>query len=402
MFPDHDMDVATILAHLGEQPKNQGAVVPPIFQNSLFTFESTDDLLHALEQKPLGPPHHYSRLSNPTLSVIEQKIAALEGAEACKVTGCGMAAITAAVTHFLKAGCHVVCPDTAYGPVRKLLSEFMARFNVSVTYVSGMSTDEVVAACRPETTLIYLESPTSALFRMQDLPAITAYARANGINTVIDNTYATPLLLNPIKLGVDVVCHSATKYMSGHSDLTAGAIVGSEKLIYDITMNEVNMMGNILHPFSAWLLLRGIRTLAARLPLHAKTADEISNWLEGHPSVAKVHHISLDSYPQRDLYQKMFKGSGGLFSFEPVDQSREGVLAFCDALQVFQRGISWGGFESLVVPLKTSPADYETPRWVIRLFCGLEGVNELKADISQAFERAGVVQGTRSSQVTHA
>jgi cystathionine gamma-lyase len=230
---------------------------------------------------------------------------------------------------------------------------------------------------------------------MQDLPAITAFARANGINTVIDNTYATPLLLNPISLGVDVVCHSATKYMSGHSDITAGAIVGSQKMIYDITMAEVNMMGNILHPFSAWLLLRGIRTLAARLPLHGKTADDVANWLEGHPAVAQVHHISLDSYPQRDLYQKMFKGSGGLFSFEPKDQSRESVLAFCDALKIFQRGISWGGFESLVVPLLTSPADYEKPRWVVRLFCGLEGVNDLKADISQAFDRVEANSATR-------
>jgi cystathionine beta-lyase len=388
MHADPELDVATLIAHFAESPKNNGAVVHPIFQNSLFTFDSAQELIHALEQNPLGPPHHYSRLSNPTLDIIEKKLAVMEGAESCKVVGCGMAAITSAVTHFLKSGAHVIVPDTAYGPVRKLLSSFYARFGVTVTYVSGTCTEEIIDAARPETTLIYLESPTSAIFRMQDIKAVTDFARSRSIATVIDNTYATPLLLNPIALGVDVVCHSCTKYIGGHSDVTAGAIIGSKELVTQIACGEVNMFGNVLHPFSAWLLLRGLRTLPLRLKQHEAAANEIARWLQTRAEVDRVHHIALDSYPQKDLYRLMFKGSGGLFSFEPKFQSREQVFAFCDALQMFQRGISWGGFESLVVPLQVSPSDYIAPRWVIRLFCGLESVEDMRRDLERAFAAA--------------
>jgi len=389
MHSRHDMDVETLIAHYAEQPKNHGAVVHPIFQNSLFSFDTAQELMNALENEPVGPPHHYSRISNPTLDIIERKIAALEGAEACKVVGCGLAAIAASVTHFLKAGAHVIIPDTAYGPVRDLLSKFYDRFGVTMTLVSGTSVDEIRAAIRPETTLIYLESPSSALFRMQDIAEITAVAKAHGIATVIDNTYATPLLLNPIALGVDVVCHSCTKYIGGHSDVTAGAIVGSKALVHAITMREVNMFGNVLHPFSAWLLLRGLRTLPLRLSQHEKAANEIAAWVEKHPLVNQVHHISLDSYPQRELWQKYFRGSGGLFSFEPKFQTKAEVFQFCDALHYFQKGISWGGFESLVVPLHVHPQDYAEPRWVIRLFCGLENPSSLIADMDQAFATLG-------------
>lgn len=380
----HDLGTYTQLTHLGEEQSIMGAVVQPIFQNSLFTFETAAELLHALEAAPVGPPHHYSRISNPTVDLAEKKIAFLEGTEACKLTGCGMGAITSAVLHFLKSGCHVVISDTAYPPVRSLLSGFMARFQVSVTMVSGTCVGEIEAAIRPETTLIYLETPTSGLFRLMDIPAITKIARERGIATVIDNTYNTPLHFNPAAHGVDVVCHSATKYMGGHSDITAGAICGTREVINAITMAEVNLLGNALHPFSAWLLTRGLRTLPLRLKRHEATANEVAAWLETQPNVERVHHVSLPSFPQRDLYLQQFRGSGGLFSFEPKHQSREKVLEFCDALQLFGRGISWGGHESLVVPLLCQPADYAEPTWVIRLFTGLEDPVDLIRDISAA------------------
>jgi cystathionine beta-lyase/cystathionine gamma-synthase len=376
--------VATRLAHFGEDVKVAGAVVHPIFQNSLFVFDRTQDLLNALEVDPFGPPHHYSRISNPTVDLLERKLADLEGTEAAKVVGCGMAAITAAIMSCLSSGGHVVCPDTAYGPVRNLLNTYLDRFDISVTYVSGRDTDEIIAATRSNTQLIYLESPSSALFRMQDIPAITAFAKSRGIRTVIDNTYASPLLMNPHALGVDLVCHSATKYIGGHSDVTAGVICGTEQDIRRIGLRDTNFMGNILHPFPAWLLMRGLRTLGVRLPVHTHNAQVLAEFLEAQPDVDVVHHLGLASYPQRDLVTKLMRGTGGLFSFEPKNQTKDAVLAFCDGLKLFQRGISWGGFESLVVPIRVTPADYPEPKWVIRLFCGLEDAEDLRRDVEQA------------------
>lgn len=381
-----DAGLGTRLAHLGEEDRPNGAVIPPIFQNSLFTFDTTAELMDAMMREPNGPNHHYSRLSNPTLDVAERKIADLEGAEACKVVGCGMAAISNAILSTVKGGGHIVIPDTAYYPARVFVDKYLGQFGITHTLVSGTCTEEVFDAIRPETSLIYLESPSSALFRMQDIPAITKVAREKGIATAIDNTYAAALHLRPIELGVDLVCHSATKYMGGHSDITAGAICASKERIDRMVRNEIMFLGNVLHPFSAWLLTRGLRTLELRLKRHEATANEVAAWLEDQPEVAQVHHVSLPSYPQRDLYQKMFKGAGGLFSFEPKEQSKEKVFAFCDALNLFQRGISWGGHEALVVPILAHPADYPEARYVVRLYCGLEEPKDLIGDIRQALE----------------
>ena len=382
---DPGTDPLDLLAHLGEDDHPNGAVIPPIYQNSLFVFPTTEGLLGALEGSPLAKPEHYSRLSNPTMDVVEQKIAALEGADQCKVVGSGMAAISNAVFSTVKAGNHIILPDTTYGPVRKLVDQYLARFGVSHTYVHGGNTDEIVAATRPETSLIYLESPTSALFRLQDIPAITEFARGRGISTVIDNTYCTPLYMRPIDLGVDIVCHSATKYMGGHSDITAGAICTSEERMEQMMRYEVGIFGNALHPLSAWLLNRGMRTLPLRLKRHEETANIVADWVANRSEVSVVHHLSLESYPQRELFQKMMKGSTGLFSFELHSDSREIVTRFCDALQIFQRGISWGGHESLVVPIHAKPADYAQARWAIRLYCGLEAPETLIEDLERAF-----------------
>lgn len=375
---------ATWLQHLGEESIPSRAVVGPIFQTSLFTFETAEELVESITRQTSGPPHLYSRISNPTLQVAEEKIAALEGAEAAKLTACGMAAITNAVMSTLRKDCHVIIPDTAYGPVLHLLDDYGTRFGVQVTRVNTGTAEEVESAIRPETTLIYLESPSSGLFRMQDIRGITAVARRHGITTVIDNTYNTPLHLQPHLMGVDLVCHSVTKYIGGHSDLIGGVIVGRKNHIDRITLREVNLLGNIIHPHAAWLVTRGLRTLALRLKEHERVANEIAAWLETQDGVAKVHHISLPSYPQRDLYLSQMSGSGGLFSFEPEDQRTESVMAFINRLRIFQKGISWGGHESLVVPLRVSPLDYPQPRWVIRLYCGLEDSLDLQADIAQA------------------
>jgi cystathionine gamma-lyase len=245
---------------------------------------------------------------------------------------------------------------------------------------------------RPETRVIYLESPSSLLFRMQDVPRITKIAREKGITTIFDNTYNTPIHMRPAEFGIDIVLHSGSKYLGGHSDINAGAICTDAARMKAIARNELSYYAALLHPFSAWLMLRGMRTLKVRLKEHEATANDVAAWLEDRPEVERVHHISLPSYPQRELYQLMMTGSSGLFSFEPKVQDRVRVLAFCDALKLFGRGISWGGFESLVVPIEMPISLGREKRWVIRLFCGLEGADELREDIEQALAAFGSAQ----------
>lgn len=379
-----DAGLSTLLQHFGEEEKIKGAVTPPIFQNSLFVFESMDELLTAMSEHPDGPQHHYSRVSNPSVEIAEKKIAKLEGADACKVTGSGMAALSIAVMSCVKQGSHVVAVDTGYGPLKALLTDYLSRFGVTYTFVNGGEVDEIVDALRPETDAIYLESPSSLVFQLQDLEAIAKIAQARGISTICDNTYNTPLHMQPHRLGIDLVCHSATKYLGGHSDITAGAVTASQERIDRIVRQEIALLGSILHPFQAWLLNRGLHTLELRVKRHETTANKVASWLESRKEIARVHHISLDSFPQRALYRKMMSGSGGLFSFEPKIQDPDKVKGFADALKIFQRGVSWGGFESLVVALPVHPLGYKERKWIVRLFCGLEDVQDLIADIDQA------------------
>ena len=384
MNSNSDLSWTTLLQHYGEEEKASGAVAPPIYQNSLFVFEKMDQLMNAMLLHPAGPDHHYSRVSNPSVEIAEKKIAMLEGTDACKLTGSGMAAITIAVMSCVEQGSHVVCVDTAYGPLKALLTDYLSKFGVTHTFVQGIDVDEVVAAIRPETTVIYLESPSSLVFQLQDMEAIAKIAKERGITTICDNTYNTPIHMKPHLIGIDLVCHSATKYLGGHSDLTAGAVCGSQQRIDRITRQEINLIGSLLHPFQSWLLNRSLRTLELRLKRHEATANHVAAWLENQPEVAQVLHISLPSFPQRDLYKKMMSGSSGLFTFIPKTQDHKKVTAFVDELKLFQRGVSWGGFESLALALRVHPMGYEKETSIVRLFCGLEDVSDILADLKQA------------------
>lgn len=374
---------STLLAHYGEDEKPHGAVVPPIFQNSLFLFEHMDELLQAISNPSKSPPHHYSRLSNPTVDLAAQKIAALEGAEDGKVLGSGMGAIALAILSNVRQGAHVVTLETSYGPARKMLAELLPRFGVSHTLVDGRNTQEILDAVRPETSLIYLESPSSLAFYMQDVDPITEYAKEKGITTVLDNTYSTPLHFQPLAHGIDLVVHSASKYLGGHSDITAGAIVGSQKRIESLIQSEIDIFGSHLAPFPAWLLTRGMRTLKVRLKHHEASANAIAAWVEARPEVERVHHLGLPSYGQRPLVEKYLSGTGGLFVFEPQTKDPTKIKAFCDTLQIFGRGVSWGGFESLAICLPLVAQGFEG-RWVVRLYCGLEETEDLIRDLEAA------------------
>ncbi|MBS1716441.1 MAG: PLP-dependent transferase [Armatimonadetes bacterium] len=379
----------TRLQHFGEEDKTMGAVTPPIYQNSLFVFEQFEDLHNVLSGlKPETTPV-YSRVSNPTLDIVERKIAHLEGAEACKVAGSGMAAAAWGIFAAANQGGHIVGIKSLYGPTKELLEYLHTKFGITHTLVDGRETSNILDAVRPETSLICLESPSSVLMHLQDIEAVTRYAREARITTLIDNTHASPLYQQPHALGVDLVMHTATKYLSGHSDLVAGALTGSKAQMASITRYEVALLGSILNPLGAWLLHRGLRTLEIRIKRHEETANLVADWLYSHPSVERINHVSHHSFPQRELYLKQMTGSAGLFSWLPKTQDKKKIFAFVDALNVFQRGVSWGGFESLCIASHITH-DGREPYWLIRCYCGLETPQDLIADLQQAFEVSGL------------
>ena len=384
-MPNLDADgFSTDLAHFGENEKHSGAVIPPIYQNTTFVFDTMEELHEALFNNPGGPPYHYSRVGNPSTDLLERKLAHLEGGEACKVFAAGMTAVAFAVLSCVKSGDHIVTVDGIYGPAKGFLTEFLAKFGVTCSLVDGRNTQEVLDACGPSTTLIYLESPTSNTFRLQDVPAICAFARSKGIRTMVDSTYNTPIHMKPLAVGADIVIQSLSKYYGGHANAMGGAVIGSSEFIGGLTNHEIPMIGGLLPPFQAWLFTQGSRTLKLRLKQHEIAGNLVAQWLEKQPEVKVVHHVGLESYAQRDVFLRTMSGSSGIFSFEPKTRDQAKVMAFCNRLKIFGKGIGWGAFESLVVAYELQPIDYSRPEWFVRLYCGLEDPADLIADISQA------------------
>lgn len=383
---DFIAEAATLLAH--DEPFPGGAVVPPIYQTSLFTFDSYAEMADVFAGRSTKPI--YSRGNNPTVMEFESKIAALEGAEAARGFSSGMAAISSTVLAFVGAGQRIVAVRNCYGDAYRLFERLLPHLGIKVDYVDGSDPDAVAAAL-PGAAMLYLESPTSMMFELQDLEVLTGIARAHGIVSVIDNSWATPLFQKPILHGVDLVMHSASKYLGGHSDTVAGVVAGSVEHIRRINERTYPYLGAKLSPFEAWLLLRGLRTLPLRLPHHMKSGLTIAERLKGHAHVERVNHPAFSNHPGKAT----LSGYSGLFSFEVTDDID--VPAFTDALKLFRIGVSWGGHESLVVPalasLQQTPDANSIGRFgvsprTIRLNVGLENVEDLWADVSRAFEGA--------------
>ncbi len=365
-----------ICTHLGDDYANfSGAIVPPIYQNSLFVIPNEGN----------GIEEHgyvYSRCSNPTVEIAERKIAALEQGDAALCFSSGMAAGVAAIMHFIKKDSHVICINNVYGPIRKYLVEYLDRFGVTVTFVKGDDVSEVEEVIRPNTDLIYLESPSSMFFVVQDIEAIASLAKRKKIGTVIDNTYATPLHQNPLNYGIDIVMHTVSKYLGGHSDIVGGALVSSNEIIQSIKTRERELIGACMDPHQAWLLIRGIRTLPVRLKQHEYNAIEIAKFLEADDRVEKVYYPGLESHPQRELIKKQMTGTNGLLSFVPKCDELQ-AKKIVSRLRMFANGCSWGGFESLVVLHK------DVDNIIIRIHVGLENLETLKRDLDQALSSIG-------------
>lgn len=386
--PDPSRRMDTLAAHAGDDPfRFMGAAAPPIFETSTFVFQSVADAIAAFANEQ---EHYvYTRRRNPTVRVVEEKLAAMEGAEECRLFASGMAAISAAILSCVRAGDHVVCVDTAYGPAKAFITGYLSRFGITATLVDGRDPAEWEAAVRPNTRLFYLESPSSGLMKLQDLAAVTAVARRHGIATICDNSYSTMLLQRPLELGVDLVVYSGSKYFGGHSDVLAGAILGPAERVRQIGDAEIPLLGGVIGPFEAWLIGRGLRTLPVRMRQHQLNAAKVAEFLAGHDRVARVHYPGHPSHPQYELALRQMRGASGLLSFELDTRDLEQASRFVDALRLFRLGVSWGGYESLVfLPIigamhKAPEANWPSPG-LVRIHVGLEDVADLIADLDQA------------------
>lgn len=384
----HSHRTDTIATHAGDDPfRFLGAAAPPIFETSTFLFDSFEEF----EEAFAVPETHclYTRGNNPTVRVTEEKIAALEGADFCRLFASGMAAISSAILACVKAGDHVVTIATVYGPARAFLDSYLRRFDISVTFIDGVDPAEWEAAIRPNTTLFYMESPSSAVMKLQDIAAVAALARRRSIRTVLDNSYCTMLLQRPLQMGIDLTVYSATKYLGGHSDVVAGAVVGRMELMRRMSADEVQLLGGIIGPFEAWLIGRGLRTLPARMRQHQVTAAKVAEYLAGHSRVARIHYPGHPSHPQYDLALRQMKGASSLLSFELDTRNLEQIKRFTNAIRYFGLGVSWGGHESLMfLPLITYRRMMPESQWpnpgLVRIHCGLEDPADLIEDLEQA------------------
>jgi len=383
------MDLSYIINELGEEREQYfNAMSPPIMQTSNFAFRKVDDLTAAFADEMGG--YLYSRGLNPTVDILRKKLAALDGAEDCLVLNSGAAAIFAAVFANVKAGDHIVSVGKPYTWAERLFSVVLPRFNVETTYVDGSSVEQYAEAIRPHTRLIYLESPNSWNYAIQDLAGIATLAKSRGIITIVDNSYCTPLYQRPIELGIDLSIQSATKYIGGHSDTVAGVISGSAAMMRKIFESEYLTIGSGIQPFNAWLLIRGLRTLPMRLKQLSETTRLVLAYLKQHPKVESCLFPLDPGFPDYELAKKQMSGACGLLTFIYRTDQREEIIRFCEALRHIFMAVSWGGHESLIIPKCAGirPEHFRPEKKdhrMLRLYVGQESADYLIADLDQAF-----------------
>jgi len=389
--PPHRID--TLVAHADRGLDADMAIAPPIWQTAPFRAESAE----AFAAMASTPRHHayYTRDGNPTFTRVEHVVATLEGAEAALLTASGMGAISAAVLTLVGQGDHVVAQQSHYMGTSQLLSTMLPRFGASVTLVPQADTGAFATALRPNTKLIIVESPSNPLMALTDLAAVATLAHARGVTTLCDDTIATPVNQAPLRLGIDLVVHSATKFLGGHHDLTAGIVAGPAALIEAIWKTHV-MLGAVPDPFAAWLLLRGLRTLTLRVRRQNETALEVATFLAAHPAVDAVHYPGLATHPQHALARRQMTGGfGGIMSFEL--RGLPAAQRFMDTMRLVSRAVSFGGFESLASHPAgmwfgslgdSAAAEAGISPGLIRLAIGLEHPADLIADLAHALGAA--------------
>lgn len=385
-----DQDLMALTHTADEYDRYLHAVVPPVFMNSLHVYDRFEDYCNVDVFK--DDEYIYGRSSNPTVHVLERKIAALEHGSRAVAFASGMAACTAAVMATCKAGSHLICMKNIYEPIKRFLSTVgIPNLNFSVTYVSGNDLQEIEDSIQENTALMILESPATFVFRVIDIEAVTAIARKHNVKTYIDNTCLTPIFQKPLDMGVDIVMHTMSKYIGGHSDIIGGVLVSKDEELMRRIMEEMReWFGGIIGPMEGWLAIRGLRTLEVRMKRHQQVAMAVAEYLEKSDKVKKVYYTGLASHPQADIIKRQQKGHSSLMSIE-LDASTEKAIEFIDHLRLFGKGCSWGGFESLALcPVYMEPEEevktLGVDRGLIRLYCGLEGEENLLEDIEAALK----------------
>lgn len=382
----------TLAVHAGEDPsQNYGAVSVPIYNSTVFVFEDADEAAAIHNYQKDG--YFYGRLGNPTQAALEKAVAELESGDAAYALASGMAAVSGIVLSHVKTGDHIVAPDSMYSTTTIFLQEIAARFGIETTLIDATVAENYAGAIRENTRLFWLETPSNPLLRITDIRAVSKIARSHNILTAIDNTFATPFNQRPLEFGVDLVMHSATKYFSGHSDLTAGLVVGDREAVEKVRNTAGKLYGGNIAPQVAWLVLRGIKTLALRMERHNQNAYAIANMLVKHPSVHAVHYPGLPGDPGFKIARKQMSGFGGMVSFD-VGGIPQGK-ALVNNVGICSLATSLGGVETIIQHSASMTHAALTPQerlkagvtdGLIRLSVGIEDEADLIEDLQQALE----------------
>ncbi|MBU5307003.1 methionine gamma-lyase [Clostridioides mangenotii] len=378
-----------------ERDTRTGALTTPIFQTSTFVFDSAEQGGRRFALEEGG--YIYSRLGNPTNTQLEEKVALLEGAEACVSTASGIGAITSALWSALKAGDHVVASKTLYGCTYAMFNHGISRYGVEVSFVDASNLEEVKSAMKPNTKVVYLETPANPDLKLIDIKAVSEIAHTvEGCMVFVDNTFCTPYLQRPLELGADVVVHSATKYLNGHGDVVAGFAAGKLDFINQVRLFGIkDMTGSVLSPFDAYLIIRGMKTLQVRMDRHCASAMEVAKFLEGHEKVTLVNYPGLKSFPQYELAQQQMDKPGGMIAFE-VKGGLEAGKKFLNSLELCTLAVSLGDCETLIqhpASMTHSPytpeerAEAGISEGLIRISVGLEDAEDIIADLKQGLDR---------------
>ena len=390
----HTQGFSTRAIHKGHDPRqHQGALNPPIYLNSTYAFESTQQG----QKRFLGeePGYVYSRVGNPTETVLEEKLADLEGGEAALAVASGMGAITSLIWSFVEPGDEIVADKTLYGCTFAFFTEGIKKFGVELRFVDFTQPDELEQALSNKTRLLFLETPANPNMRIIDVAMVCDMAHKIGARVIVDNTYCTPYLQRPIELGADFVVHSLTKYLSGHGDIIAGAIIGPREDIQHIHFYGVkDMTGAVISPFDAYLTIRGLKTLEIRMDRHCQSAQKLAETIEHHPAVEHVYYPGLQSHPQHELAKYQMSDFGGMIAFE-LNGGYEAGIRFMDSVQLAMRAVSLGDAETLVQhPASMTHITYPPEErlkhgiseGLIRISVGLENLSDLMEDIRQALD----------------
>lgn len=374
--------------------KKNGPVSTPIYQTSTFEVADNNE-----QQRVTSTDHYYTRWGNPTNTVAEQTLAELEGTEAARTFASGMGAITTAIMALLNSGDHIVAQRDVYGGVAKFLSEWLPRMEIETTFVDTTDYGQYERAIRPNTKLLYLESPTNPSLRVVDFRRLAALAKRHRLLSLVDSTFGTPINQHPAEHGVDLVVHSGTKYLGGHADLTCGVICGPQEMIDRINDTRTTL-GNCMDPHAAWMLIRGLKTLAVRVARQNENAQRVAGFLVQHSKVRRVHYPFLENHPQYAVAREQMRGGGGMVTFE-VDGTGEDACRVSEAMRLFTLATSLGGVESLVsIPVLTSHAMISAEmrekmgvnEQMIRLSVGIENADDLIADLERALQSVGARQ----------